>query len=122
MIPDQAALLNRRISEKRGWHVEEQPHAPGFFRLCKPKPSLTMGPATMFPWKSEIAPNWLTSDEANCVLLDEMKPVDLTSNEKEWFCWQRSLPKMHGVWNADRRTAVALAWCRWQGVSLEGIV
>lgn len=126
MTEEQKALLNRRIAEARGWTVEPDGK---FYRIIQPNKQ-SIGPSYSDPYfgLKEEAPDYLSSDSANCELLDSMcvKPYravldcDWHGNrlvrvmrQKETVC--------QSPWT-DRRTAVALAWARWKGVSLEGII
>ncbi len=120
MTPDQLRLLNRRISEQRGWILYKSPRDWYAFYLKD-------GPIPESGWDTEERAaqhlqDWTGDDHASCVLLDEIPHVSLISQADAWYCVRRTNDgRIHDL-HVDRRIAVALAWARWRGVSLEGVI
>lgn len=104
-------LLNRRISEARGWT---------FQAVNGMTVAVASDNAETDLMHFGEAPDWLSDDTANCVLLDELVLPTLSRRLEGWYCGYHLGPAVYEP-HEDRRTAVACAWCRWKGVSLEGL-
>ena len=68
--------------------------------------------------------DWTGSEDANAILLDEMPWADLSKQDpsREWRCdplGGAEGPDGDGfsIYDKDRKTAIALAWCKWKGIA-----
>ncbi len=110
MTPEQLQLLNRRISEQRGWTVDYD--ANEGYRLRDNHSLITSAFGSVLGFKTQEAawkrvPDWCGDDHASCVLLDHV-----VSRLLEY--------RVLSV-GAQRRLDIAIEYARLEGISLEGV-
>lgn len=112
--------LNRKISQLQGWRMEVLSngcywHSPRCtYNASKRNCDLASSGCGI------LHPDWLSSDKANCVLLDEMPMPHVWKNpDGTWHCDPfigSEDEKDISANDANRRTVIALAWLKWKGV------